>query len=72
MDKFTGRLRSLTLLFYVMLFSGSAMAMTLLGVIEGTTATVSFYGGLLSSPCILRPDSQNQSIDLGDINPRDL
>ncbi|NIG87723.1 type 1 fimbrial protein [Serratia symbiotica] len=72
MDEFTGRLRSLALLFYVLLFSGSATAMVPLGVIEGTTATVSFHGGLLSSPCSLTPDSQDQSIDLGDVNIRDL
>lgn len=71
MAEFTGgRLRPLLL--GALLFTGSATAATPLGVIQGTTGTVSFHGGLLSSPCSLTPDSQDQSIDLGDVNARDF
>jgi len=67
MAEFTGgRLRPLLL--GALLLTGSAMAATPLGVIQGTTGTVSFHGGLLSSPCSLTPDSQDQAIDLGDVN----
>ncbi|CAI0912581.1 Fimbria A protein precursor [Serratia entomophila] len=68
MAEFTGRLRPLLLC--ALLLSGGATAATPLGAIEGTTGTVSFHGGLLSSPCSLTPDSQDQSIDLGDVNAR--
>ncbi len=48
MAEFTDRLRPLLL--GALLCGGSALAATPLGVIEGTTGTVSFHGGLLSSP----------------------
>ncbi|CAI2518455.1 Uncharacterised protein [Serratia ficaria] len=60
MAEFTGRLRPLLLC--ALLCGGSATAATPLGVVQGTTGTVSFYGGLLSAPCSLAPDSQDQSI----------
>lgn len=65
-----GRLRPL--LFGALLCSGSAAAATQLDVIEGTTGTVSFFGGLLSAPCSLAPDSRDQAIDLGEVNARDF
>ena len=52
MAEFTDRLRPLLL--GALLCGGSALAATPLGVIEGTTGTVSFHGGLLSS---LQPDA---------------
>ena len=70
MAEFTDRLRPLLL--GALLCGGGAMAATPLGVIEGTTGTVSFHGGLLSSPCSLTPDSRDQSVDLGDISARDF
>lgn len=70
MAEFTDRLRPLLL--GALLCGGSAMAATPLGVIEGTTGTVSFHGGLLSSPCSLTPDSLDQSVDLGDVSARDF
>ncbi|CAI0960862.1 MULTISPECIES: fimbrial protein [Serratia] len=70
MAEFTGRLRPLLLC--ALLCGGSATAATPLGVVQGTTGTVSFYGGLLSAPCSLAPDSQDQSIDLGEVNARDF
>ncbi|CAI1182180.1 fimbrial protein [Serratia ficaria] len=70
MAEFTGRLRPLLLC--ALLCVGSATAATPLGVVQGTTGTVSFYGGLLSAPCSLAPDSQDQSIDLGEVNARDF
>jgi type 1 fimbria pilin len=70
MAEFTDRLRPLLL--GALLCGGSALAATPLGVIEGTTGTVSFHGGLLSSPCSLTPDSRDQSVDLGDVSARDF
>lgn len=70
MAEFTDRLRPLLL--GALLCGGGAMAATPLGVIEGTTGTVSFHGGLLSSPCSLTPDSRDQSVDLGDVSARDF
>lgn len=70
MAEFTDRLRPL--LFGALLCGGSALAATPLGVIEGTTGTVSFHGGLLSSPCSLTPDSRDQAVDLGDVSARDF
>jgi type 1 fimbria pilin len=71
MVEFTGRRLRLMLL-GTLLLTGSTTAATPLGVIQGTTGTVSFHGGLLSSPCSLTPDSRDQAIDLGDVNARDL
>ncbi len=72
MDVFTGgRLRPLllaTLLPILLLGNRSAQAVSMLEAIEGTSGTVSFYGGLLTSPCSLTPDSQDQAIDLGEVN----
>lgn len=65
-----GRLRPL--LFGALLFSGSAATATQLGVIEGTTGTIGFFGGLLSAPCSLVPDSRDQAIDLGEVSARDF
>lgn len=70
MAEFTDRLRPLLL--GALLCGGGALAATPLGVIEGTTGTVSFHGGLLSSPCSLMPDSRDQSVDLGDVSARDF
>ncbi|MER5113301.1 fimbrial protein [Serratia marcescens] len=70
MAEFTDRLRPLLL--GALLCGGGALAATPLGVIEGTTGTVSFHGGLLSSPCSLTPDSRDQSVDLGDVSARDF
>ena len=53
MAEFTDRLRPLLL--GALLCGGSALAATPLGVIEGTTGTVSFHGGLLTLP--LQPDA---------------
>jgi type 1 fimbria pilin len=71
MVEFTGKRLRLMLL-GTLLLTGSTTAATPLGVIQGTTGTVSFHGGLLSSPCSLTPDSRDQAIDLGDVNARDL
>ncbi|TQI77781.1 type 1 fimbria pilin [Serratia fonticola] len=72
MEVFTGgRLRPLllaTLLPMLLLGSSSVRAVSMLEAIEGTSGTISFYGGLLTSPCSLTPDSQDQAIDLGDVN----
>ncbi|WP_337263553.1 MULTISPECIES: fimbrial protein [unclassified Serratia (in: enterobacteria)] len=54
----------------LLLSSASTQAVSLLEAIEGTSGTVHFYGGLLTSPCSLTPDSQDQAIDLGEINAR--
>lgn len=70
MAEFIGRLRPLLLC--ALLLSGGAMAAMPLGVTQGTVGNVSFHGGLLSSPCSLTPDSQDQSIDLGDVNAREF
>lgn len=75
MDFFTGgRLRPLllaTLLPLLLLGSHGARAASMLEAIEGTRGTrgtISFYGGLLTSPCSLMPDSQEQAIGLGEVN----
>lgn len=72
MEIFTGgRLRPLllaTLLPLLLLGSCGARAVSMLEAIEGTSGTVSFYGGLLTSPCSLTPDSQDQAISLGEVS----
>ncbi|AHY09669.1 type 1 fimbrial protein [Serratia plymuthica] len=60
------------LLLGVLLLGGSAAAATPFDVIEGTTGTVSFFGGLLSAPCSLVLDSRDQAIDLGEVSARDF
>ncbi|WP_431224601.1 fimbrial protein [Serratia sp. L9] len=57
-----------TLLPLLFLGSNGVQAVSMLEAIEGTSGTVSFYGGLLTSPCSLTPDSQDQAIDLGEVN----
>lgn len=50
--------------------SGQTLAVPQLDPVEGTVGTVYFFGGLLSSPCTLAPESQEQSVDLGDVSAR--
>lgn len=68
--KFAKQFPYLALLTALLMGSGQALAIAQLEAVEGTMGTVYFYGGLLSSPCTLAPESQEQSIDMGDISAR--
>lgn len=70
--KFAQKFPYLALLTALIVGSGQALAIAQLDAVEGTVGTVYFFGGLLSSPCTLAPESQEQSVNMGDISARNF